>query len=227
MTKRVLLSWSSGKDCAWALHVLRQQPDIDVVGLLTTLNAEFDRVAMHGTRRSMLEAQAEAAGLPLWTVPLPWPCSNEVYEQRMTEACDRAVRERIEAIAFGDLFLRDVREYRERQLAGTGLEPLFPLWEIPTDELARTMIAGGLRAKLVCVDSRQLPASFAGRNFDADLLRDLPAQVDPCGERGEFHSCVYDGPMFTKPIELESGEIVDRDGFIFADFSPLRETLIG
>jgi uncharacterized protein (TIGR00290 family) len=225
--KRVLLSWSSGKDCAWALHVLRQQPDIDVVGLLTTLNAEFDRVAMHGTRRSMLEAQAEAAGLPLWTVPLPWPCSNEVYEQRMAEACGRAVRERIEAIAFGDLFLRDVREYRERQLAGTGLEPLFPLWEIPTDELARTMIAGGLRAKLVCVDSRQLPASFAGRNFDADLLRDLPAQVDPCGERGEFHSCVYDGPMFTKPIELESGEIVDRDGFIFADFSPLRETLIG
>jgi uncharacterized protein (TIGR00290 family) len=225
--KRVLLSWSSGKDCAWALHVLRQQPDIDVVGLLTTLNAEFDRVAMHGTRRSMLEAQAEAAGLPLWTVPLPWPCSNEVYEQRMAEACGRAVRERIEAIAFGDLFLRDVREYRERQLAGTGLEPLFPLWEIPTDELARTMIAGGLRAKLVCVDSRQLPASFAGRNFDADLLRDLPAQVDPCGERGEFHSCVYDGPMFTKPIALESGEIVDRDGFIFADFSPLRETLIG
>jgi uncharacterized protein (TIGR00290 family) len=225
--KRVLLSWSSGKDCAWALHVLRQQPDIDVVGLLTTLNAEFDRVAMHGTRRSMLEAQAEAAGLPLWTVPLPWPCSNEVYEQRMAEACGRAVRERIEAIAFGDLFLRDVREYRERQLAGTGLEPLFPLWEIPTDELARTMIAGGLRAKLVCVDSRQLPASFAGRNFDADLLRVLPAHVDPCGERGEFHSCVYDGPMFTKPIELESGEIVDRDGFIFADFSPLRETLIG
>jgi uncharacterized protein (TIGR00290 family) len=225
--KRVLLSWSSGKDCAWALHVLRQQPDIDVVGLLTTLNAEFDRVAMHGTRRSMLEAQAEAAGLPLWTVPLPWPCSNEVYEQRMAEACGRAVRERIEAIAFGDLFLRDVREYRERQLAGTGLEPLFPLWEIPTDELARTMIAGGLRAKLVCVDSRQLPASFAGRNFDADLLRDLPAHVDSCGERGEFHSCVYDGPMFTKPIELESGEIVDRDGFIFADFSPLRETLIG
>jgi uncharacterized protein (TIGR00290 family) len=225
--KRVLLSWSSGKDCAWALHVLRQQPDIDVVGLLTTLNAEFDRVAMHGTRRSMLEAQAEAAGLPLWTVPLPWPCSNEVYEQRMAEACGRAVRERIEAIAFGDLFLRDVREYRERQLAGTGLEPLFPLWEIPTDELARTMIAGGLRAKLVCVDSRQLPASFAGRNFDADLLRDLPSHVDPCGERGEFHSCVYDGPMFTKPIELESGEIVDRDGFIFADFSPLRETLIG
>jgi uncharacterized protein (TIGR00290 family) len=224
--KRVLLSWSSGKDCAWALHVLRQQDGIEVAGLLTTLNAEFDRVAMHGTRRSILEAQAEAAGLPLWSVPLPWPCSNEVYEQCMAEACGRAIRERIDAIAFGDLFLRDVREYRERQLADTGLEPLFPLWQIPTDELARTMIAGGLRAKLVCVDSRQLPAAFAGRDFDADLLRDLPAHVDPCGERGEFHSCVYDGPMFTHPIPLESGEIVDREGFTFADFSPLREAVI-
>lgn len=224
--KRVLLSWSSGKDCAWALHVLRRQPGIEVAGLLTTLNAEFDRVAMHGTRRSILEAQARAAGLPLWTVFLPWPCSNEIYAQRMTEACDRAVRERIEAIAFGDLFLRDVREYRERQLASTGLEPIFPLWQIPTNELARTMIAGGLHAKLVCVDSRQLPAAFAGRDFDADLLRDLPVHVDPCGERGEFHSCVYDGPMFTKPIELESGEIVDRDGFIYADFSLLQEAVI-
>ena len=224
--KRVLLSWSSGKDCAWALHVLRQQPDIEVVGLLTTLNAEFDRVAMHGTRRSILEAQAEAAGLPLWSVPLPWPCSNEVYEQRMVEACARAVRERFDAVAFGDLFLRDVREYRERQLAGTRLQPLFPLWEIPTDELARRMIAGGLRAKLVCVDSRQIPAIFAGRDFDADLLRDLPAHVDRCGERGEFHSCVYDGPMFTHPVALESGEIVDREGFIYADFSPLPEAVI-
>jgi len=224
--KRVLLSWSSGKDCAWALHVLRQQPGIDVVGLLTTLNAEFDRVAMHGTRRSVLEAQAEAAGLPLWTIPLPWPCSNDVYEQRMAEACDRAIRERIDAVAFGDLFLRDVREYRERQLAGTGLQPLFPLWEIPTDELARTMIDGGLCAKLVCVDSRQLPASFAGRDFDAGLLHDLPPDVDPCGERGEFHSCVYDGPMFTHPIALEAGEIVDREGFIYADFSTPQEAVI-
>jgi len=224
--KRVLLSWSSGKDCAWALHVLRQQPGIDVVGLLSTLNAEFDRVAMHGTRRSILEAQAEAAGLPLWTIPLPWPCSNEIYEQRMAEACDRAVRERIDAIAFGDLFLRDVREYRERQLAGTGLQPLFPLWEIPTDELARTMIDGGLRAKLVCVDSRQLPTPFAGRDFDAGLLHDLPPDVDACGERGEFHSCVYDGPMFTHPIALEAGEIVDREGFIYADFSTPQEAVI-
>ena len=218
--KRVLVSWSSGKDCAWALHLLRQQSDIEIVGLLTTLNTEFDRVAMHGTRHAILEAQAEAARLPLWIVPLPWPCSNEVYEQRMAEACNRAVRERIDAIAFGDLFLRDVRAYRETQLKPTGLEPLFPLWDLPTDALAREMIAGGLRAKLVCVDSRQLDPAFAGRDFDASLLADLPATVDSCGERGEFHSCVHDGPMFAHPIALESGEIVNRGGFIYADFMP-------
>ncbi|HEY6488602.1 MAG: ATP-binding protein [Terracidiphilus sp.] len=217
--KRVLLSWSSGKDSAWTLHVLRQQPEIEVVGLLTTLNTEFQRVAMHGVRRSVLEAQAHAARLPLWIVPLPWPCSNEIYEQRMAVVCERAVRERVEAIAFGDLFLRDVRVYREKQISGTGLEPLFPLWEIPTDQLARTMIAGGLRAKLTCVDPKQLPASFAGRDFDAALLRELPASVDPCGERGEFHTCVYAGPMFAEPIPLESGEIVQREGFIYADFT--------
>jgi uncharacterized protein (TIGR00290 family) len=218
--KRVLLSWSSGKDCAWALHLLRRQPDVEVVGLVTTLNSQFQRVAMHGTRLSVLEAQAAAAQLPLWIVPLPWPCTNEIYEQRMAEVCDRAVHEAIDAFAFGDLFLRDIRAYRETQLRPTGLEPLFPLWDMPTDQLARDMIAAGLRAKLVCVDSRQLPASFSGRDFDASLLRDLPAGVDPCGERGEFHSCVYDGPMFTSPIPLEAGEIVDRDGFVYADFQP-------
>jgi uncharacterized protein (TIGR00290 family) len=216
--KRVLISWSSGKDCAWALHVLRQRGDLEIVGLLTTLNSEFDRVAMHGTRRTVLEAQAEAARVPLWIVPLPWPCSNAIYEQRMRGACDRAISEKVDAIAFGDLFLTDVRAYREEQLASTGLQPLFPLWEIPTDQLAREMIAGGLRGKLVCVDSRQLPAHFAGRDFDAALLEELPAGVDRCGERGEFHSCVYDGPMFSQPIALEAGEIVDRDGFIYADF---------
>jgi uncharacterized protein (TIGR00290 family) len=216
--KRVLMSWSSGKDSAWTLHVLRQQPDIEVVGLLTTINTEFDRVAMHSTRRSVLEAQAEAAHLPLWIVPLPWPCSNEIYEQRMAEACRRAVNERIDAIAFGDLFLPDVRAYREEKLKPTGLEPLFPLWEIPTDELAQTMIAGGLRAKLTCVDPKQLPASFAGCEFDAALLKALPSGVDPCGERGEFHTCVYDGPMFTAPLHLDTGEVVERDGFVFADF---------
>ena len=216
--KRVLLSWSSGKDSAWTLHVLRSRPDIDVIGLVTTLNSEFQRVAMHGVRRSVLEAQAEAAGLPLWVVPLPWPCSNEIYEQRMAEVCGRAIRERVGAMAFGDLFLGDVRAYRERQLAPTGLEPLFPLWEIPTDQLARDMIAGGLRARLTCIDTKQLPAYFAGREFDAALLADLPPSIDPCGERGEFHSCVFDGPMFTKPLHLEAGEVVERDGFAFADF---------
>jgi uncharacterized protein (TIGR00290 family) len=216
--KRVLLSWSSGKDSAWALHILRRDAGIEVVGLLTTLNTEFQRVAMHGTRRSVLEAQAAAAGLPLWIVPLPWPCSNEIYEQRMAEVCDRAIAEHIDAMAFGDLFLTDVRAYRETQLKPTGLEPLFPLWEFPTDQLANQMIAGGLRAKLACIDSKQLPDSFAGRDFDEALLRDLPPEADPCGERGEFHTCVYDGPMFTAPLRLEAGEIVDRDGFFFADF---------
>ena len=216
--KRVLLSWSSGKDCAWALHVLRQQPEIEIVGLVTTLNMEFGRVAMHGTRRSVLEAQAKAAQLPLWIVPLPWPCSNEIYEQRMADVCQRAVEEKINAMAFGDLFLRDVRAYRESKLKPTGIEPLFPLWDIPTDVLARDMIAGGLRAKVVCVDSNQLPASFAGREFDEALLGDLPAGADPCAERGEYHSCAYAGPMFTAALALEAGEIVNRDGFVFADF---------
>ncbi|MGB7546639.1 MAG: ATP-binding protein [Terracidiphilus sp.] len=216
--KRILLSWSSGKDSAWALHLLRRQRDIEIVALLTTLNAAFQRVAMHGTRRSVLEAQAQAAQLPLWIVELPWPCSNEIYEQRMTEVCKRAVAERIDAVAFGDLFLPDVRAYRETQLKPTGLKPMFPLWEMPTAALARAMIAGGLRARLSCVDTKQLPASFAGRAFDAALLEDLPPGTDPCGERGEFHTCVYDGPMFTAPLRLEVGEIVDRDGFVFADF---------
>ena len=215
---RVLLSWSSGKDSAWTLHVLRQQPDIEIVGLLTTLNAEFDRVAMHGTRRSILEAQAEAAQLPLWIVPLPWPCSNEIYEQRMAEACNRAIAESVDAVAFGDLFLQDIRAYREKQLEPIGLEPIFPLWDIPTDALARDMITGGLRARLTCVDTKQLPAEFAGREFDSSLLNDFPKETDPCGERGEFHTCVYGGPMFTHEIALTPGEIVHRDGFVYADF---------
>jgi uncharacterized protein (TIGR00290 family) len=220
--KRILVSWSSGKDCAWALHLLRQQPGIEVVGLLTTINAQFDRVAMHGTRHSILEAQAAAARLPLWSIPLPWPCSNEIYEQRMAETCRRAINEQIDAIAFGDLFLRDIRAYREAQLKSIGIEPLFPLWEIPTGELARDMVAAGLRAKLVCVDSRHLDSAFAGRDFDENLLANLPSSVDPCGENGEFHSCVYDGPMFSGPIAIEPGEIVNRDGFIYADFRPLE-----
>jgi uncharacterized protein (TIGR00290 family) len=216
--KRVLVSWSSGKDSAWALHILRRDSSLELCGLLTTLNTEFDRVAMHGTRRTVLEAQAAAAGLPLWIVRLPWPCTNDIYEQRMAEACRRALDEHIDAVAFGDLFLEDVRAYRERQLAPTGLEPLFPLWQIPTDALAREMIAGGLRARLSCVDTQQLSAEFAGREFDASLLRDFPPEVDPCGERGEFHTCVYGGPMFTDPLPIETGEIVTRDRFVYADF---------
>jgi diphthamide synthase (EF-2-diphthine--ammonia ligase) len=173
---------------------------------------------MHGVRRTVLEAQAAAAGLPLMTVPLPWPCSNDIYEQRMAETCRRAVDAGIDAIAFGDLFLEDVRAYRERNLAPTGLEPLFPLWKIPTNALAREMIAGGLRARISCIDTKKLPASFAGREFDEGLLRDFPPDIDPCAERGEFHTCVYAGPMFAAPLPLETGEIVIRDRFVFADF---------
>ena len=216
--KRVLLSWSSGKDCAWALHILRQNKELEVVGLVTTLNAHFDRVAMHGTRRTVLERQAATVDLPLWTVLLPWPCSNAEYEQRMAALCERAVSEGITAMAFGDLFLADVRAYRENQLKSTGIEPIFPVWGLDTTQLAREMISSGLRAKLTCVDTKQLPASFAGRDFDEHLLADLPAGVDPCGERGEFHSCAYAGPMFAAPIALQAGEIVERDGFVFADF---------
>jgi len=215
--KRVLLSWSSGKDSAWALHVLRQRGDCEIVGLVTTLNSVFDRVAMHGTRRSVLEAQAAACRLPLWTVPLPWPCSNEVYEERMSELCRRAISEHVDAFAFGDLFLTDVRAYRENQLKGTGLEPLFPLWDCPTNSLATEMINSGLAAKIVCVDSKQLPASFVGRDFSRELLADLPPGTDPCGERGEFHTCVYAGPMFSAPLPVQLGEVVDRDGFLYAD----------
>jgi uncharacterized protein (TIGR00290 family) len=217
--KRVLVSWSSGKDSAWALYLIRQNADYEVVGLLTTVNTEFDRVAMHGTRRTLLEAQAQAAELPLWVVPLPWPCSNQIYESRMHDICLRAVGEGVEAVVFGDLFLADVRAYREAQMKATGLHPLFPLWRLPTAPLAREMIAGGLRARLTCVDTRQLSGCFAGREFDAALLDQLPPEVDPCGERGEFHTCVYAGPMFSAPIPVETGEIVNRDGFAYADLN--------
>ena len=218
--RRVALSWSSGKDSAWSLHLLKQDPQVEVVALLTTLNEEFDRVAMHAVRRDLLEAQARAAGLPLWTIPLPWPCTNQEYESRMRAACDRALAERVQAIAFGDLFLTDIRAYREKQLAGTGIEPIFPVWEIPTRQLAHDMIASGLRAKLTCVDPRALDRRFAGRDFDTSLLADLPPSVDPCGENGEFHTFVYAGPMFQHPIPTAPGEVVDRDGFVFADLIP-------
>ncbi|HJW73366.1 MAG TPA: hypothetical protein VJ486_11095 [Geothrix sp.] len=214
---RALLSWSSGKDAAWALHVLRELGEVEVVGLLTTTNEAFERVAMHGVREELLEAQAEAAGLPLWKVPLPWPCSNEVYEARMAEACAQAVREGIQFMAFGDLFLEDVRDYRIQKLQGTGLQPLFPLWNLDTAVLAQAMVEAGLKATLACVDPRVLQASFAGRDFDATLLAELPPSVDACGEHGEFHTFVWDGPMFSAPVAIQRGEVVERDGFVFAD----------
>jgi uncharacterized protein (TIGR00290 family) len=220
MKPKTLLSWSSGKDSAWSLHVLRERGDVDVVGLLTTINEAHDRVAMHAVRAVLLEKQAAAAGLELFKVPLPWPCDNRDYEARMTEALDHAKRIGIEHVAFGDLFLEDVRRYREDRLRGTGITPLFPIWGIPTPELAQTMIAGGLRARLTCVDPKKLPPDFAGREFDANLLRDLPAGVDPCGENGEFHSFAYAGPMFRRSISIESGIVVERDGFVFADVLP-------
>lgn len=214
---RTLLSWSSGKDSAWALHVLREQGEYSVVGLVTTLNENAGRVAMHAVRDRLLEAQAEAVDLPLWKVPLPSPCTNEEYEARMSSLIERAEAEGVTAFAFGDLFLSDVRAYREKQLAGTPIEPVFPLWMQPTGVLAAEMIRHGVRAKLTCVDPGKLDSSFAGREFDAALLRDLPAEVDPCGENGEFHSFVYDGPMMSRSISVRVGEIVEREGFVFAD----------
>jgi uncharacterized protein (TIGR00290 family) len=215
--KRVALSWSSGKDSAWSLYLLRQNPEIEVAALITTLNQEFDRVAMHAVRRELLELQAASAGLPLWTVPLPWPCSNEQYESRMRDLCARAVRKGVEAIAFGDLYLTDIRAYREKQLQGTGLEPIFPVWQLPTRDLANEMIAAGLRAKITCIDPKVLPRDLAGRDFDAAFLAGLPPSADPCGENGEFHSFVYAGPMFLTSIPVENSEVVERDGFVFAD----------
>ncbi|MGA2434016.1 MAG: ATP-binding protein [Bryobacteraceae bacterium] len=215
--KRVALSWSSGKDSAWALHVLKQTPGVEVVALITTFNCVADRVAMHAVRRRLVEAQAERVQLPLWPVELPWPCANGVYEELMAGVCRRATDEKINTIAFGDLYLRSVREYRERQLQSTGLEPLFPLWDLPTSELARDMVRTGVKAKVTCVDPRHLDRSYAGRNFDMDFISSLPSTVDPCGENGEFHSFVYGSPVFSSLIDVHLGEIVERDGFIFAD----------
>jgi uncharacterized protein (TIGR00290 family) len=202
------------------VHVLRQQPEIELAAVLTTVNEVYQRVAMHAVRVELLQAQADALGLPLWQIPIPSPCPNEVYERAMAAAVERAVAEGFTHVAFGDLFLEDIRRYREERLAGTGLTPIFPLFGLDTRTLARTMVAGGLRARLTCVNPKILDARFAGREFDAALLDELPAAVDPCGERGEFHTFAYDGPMFSKPIAIESGEVVERDGFVFADVLP-------
>lgn len=213
------LCWSSGKDSAWALHVMRQRGEIEVVGLLTTVNAVHDRVAMHAVRVELLQAQADAIGLPLWKVPIPSPCSNQVYAAAMGNAIDRAKAGGITVMAFGDLFLEDVRRYRETQLAGTGLTAVFPLWGLPTEALARAMIKAGVRARLTCVDPAQVPRTFAGREFDEELLRELPPSADPCGERGEFHTFAYAGPMFGQALSIRAGRIVEMDGFVFADLT--------
>jgi len=218
--KRAWLSWSSGKDSAWTLHRLREEGSVQVTGLFTTVNEAFGRVAMHAVREELLRAQAAAAGLPLRVIPLPWPCPNDEYERIMSGFCLEAVEAGVGTLAFGDLFLEDVRQYRIRQLKDTGLEPIFPLWGRPTRDLAREMIAGGLKAKLTCVDPGQLSGSFAGREYDLELLADLPDGVDPCGEKGEFHSFVYEGPMFDERLEVSVGEVQERDGFVFADLTP-------
>jgi uncharacterized protein (TIGR00290 family) len=217
---KTLLSWSTGKDSAWSLHVLREMPGIEVAGLFTTLNAAFNRVAMHAVRRQLLEAQAEAAGLPLHVIEIPWPCPNDAYERALGGFVAEQKAVGVDAMAFGDLFLEDIRAYREEKLLGTGIEPLFPLWDRDTRALAREMVAGGLKAHLTCVDPKKLSPSFAGRAFDTALLDELPDGVDPCGENGEFHTCVFAGPMFARPIKVRVGEIKDRDGFIFADLLP-------
>ena len=223
MTDTVLLAWSSGKDSAFSLHVLRATPDVEVVGLLTTVNEAHDRVAMHAVRRTLLEAQAEAAGLPLLVVPIPNACTNDVYEAAMGRALEAAKARGVTGVAFGDLFLEDIRRYREERMAGTGLRPIFPLWRRPTAALAEEMLDAGLRARITCVDPRVLPASFAGREYNRRLLADLPGGVDPCGENGEFHTFAWDGPMFGHPVRVRGGEVVARDGFVFADLLPAED----
>ena len=219
---KTLVSWSSGKDSAWMVHtLLRQRGDIEIGALLTTINEPAQRVAMHAVRVEVLQAQAAALGFPLWMVPIPSPCPNEIYEEKMRGAVARAVREGFTHAAFGDLFLEDIRKYREERLAGSGLTPLFPLFGTPADTpaLARAMIAAGLRARITCLDPTVMDRAFAGREFDAALLDELPSSIDPCAERGEFHTCAYDGPMFNHPVAVETGITVERDGYVFTDLT--------
>jgi uncharacterized protein (TIGR00290 family) len=214
---KALISWSSGKDSAFALHEVRRTGEFEVVGALTTVTETFGRVSIHGVRQEILRAQCDAAGLPQRIVPIPYPCPNEIYEARMGDAVASAVREGITHMIFGDLFLADIRAYREQKLAGTGITPIFPLWDRPTPALAQAMIASGLEARIATVDLKRLPAEFAGRKFDAKLLTDLPEGIDPCGENGEFHTCVVAGPMFSRRLSVETGERVERDGYAYCD----------
>jgi uncharacterized protein (TIGR00290 family) len=221
MRPKAFVSWSSGKDSAFALHEARRLRVVDVVGLLTTVNEVHLRVAMHGTRESLLDRQVAGIGLPCLKIPLPSPCPNEVYEARMAEACVRIKAQGVRHIVFGDLFLEDIRAYRETRLKEAGMEGVFPLWQRDTRALAHEMIGSGLVAHLVCIDPRRIDRRFAGRRFDTDLLAELPATADPCGENGEFHTAVSAGPMFAAPIPVEPGEVVERDGFVFADVIPV------
>ena len=220
MNKRTMLSWSSGKDSAWALHVLRQDPEIEVAGLFTVVNEKYDRASMHATRRQLLERQAAAAGLPLTTVALPDPCSLARCDEIMGRFVADSAARGIACMAFGDLFLEEIRQYRENQLQGSGIQPLFPLWHLPTWELAQRMLAAGVEAYVSCVDLAKLPAHFAGRRWNHELLAALPAECDPCGENGELHTIVTAGPMFAHPIPVRIGELVERNGFAYADIIP-------
>ncbi len=219
--KNTMLSWSSGKDSAWALHVMRQDPDISVTGLFCTINQQFERVAMHAVRVSLLQQQADSIGLPIRLIPIPYPCSNAEYAKIMDGFITDVKQSGVECFAFGDLFLEDIREYREKSLSGSGITPIFPVWGMDTRVLATTMLESGLRAQITCVDPSQLSADFSGREFDADFLRDLPPQVDPCGENGEFHSFAFDGPMFGHKINICVGETTTRDDFVFTDLLPV------
>ncbi len=220
MAVKAWLFWSSGKDSAYSLHVLRAQGDIAVEGLVTTVHRPAKRVAVHAVRESLLWAQARACGLPVITVPIPEPCPNRVYEAAIGTTLQQAEAQGIDVVVFGDLFLEDIRAYRESLLAASGVKPLFPLWGRDTAGLAAEMIATGLRAYITCIDAKVLPYEFAGRDYDAGLLRDLPQGVDPCGENGEFHTFAYAGPMFRQPVPVSIGKIVERDGFVYADVIP-------
>lgn len=214
------MSWSSGKDSAWALYKLQQDQNIDLVGLFCTVNKEFDRVAMHGVRAELLKAQAKRIGLPLEIIEIPYPCGNAAYEEIMGRFVETAINNNVENFAFGDLYLEDVRRYREDKLKGSGIKPVFPIWGTPTRDLTREMVGSGLRAIITCIDPKQLPHEFAGQEFNEGYLDSLPETADPCGENGEFHSFVFDGPMFKEKIEIVVGDIVQRDNFVFADILP-------
>lgn len=211
------MSWSSGKDSAWALYQLQQDPEIDLVGLFCTVNSEFNRVAMHGVRVELLEKQAKSIGLPLEIIEIPYPCNNTDYEKIMGQFVKKAKSKHIKYFAFGDLFLEDVRSYREEKLKGSGIKPIFPIWGVPTDKLLGEMINSGLKAVITCINPKQIPEQFAGKELDKNFLSALPKNIDPCGENGEFHSFVFDGPMFKEKINIFVGEIVQRDNFVFAD----------